>query len=471
MKYYIAFVVLGLACAVFATSVARVEEKIWKNLEESETTNIKISFRKSNTKSAFDRFNSLKLTTREAKLNTYHAILKEHADIVQADVAAMLNKARSYGKNHELFQLWITNELIVRNVDKEVVEILRDHPDVASLEAEWFIQLEDDLEEEYAAPRSNNTILIQWGVERVGAPDVWATGINGQGAVVGVTDTGARATHVALRYTYRGNSPGENHNYNWFAPTGQAAVPSDTNGHGTHVIGSASGTEGIGVAPGSRWITCRGCATAACSNFDLLGCGQWMTCPTTTSNTAPDCSRAPNVVNNSWGGGGNNPWYDAVINGWRAVGIVPIFSAGNSGPGCSTLLSPGDRPGAIGIASIAANNQRSGFSSNGPTVDGRRNPLVAAPGTSIPSASHLDDVNLRTLSGTSMSAPHATGVVALIFQRNPQISVEGVTDALARGAIPHAATGVTCGGIGDATFPNNHVGYGRLWAPYAVAAA
>lgn len=440
MKYYIAFVVLGLACAVLATSVARVEEKIWKNLEESETTNVKVSFRKSNTKAAFERFNSLKLTSRNAKLNSQYAILKDHADIVQADVTSILKKAASYGKKHEVAQLWISNELIVRNVDKEVVEILRDHPDVESLEAEWFIQLEDVMEEPHIAPR-NNTILNQWGVLNVGSTEVWNSGNTGAGAVVGVIDTGARATHVALRYSYRGNNPGENHNYNWFAPTGQAAIPSDTNGHGTHVIGSASGTEGIGVAPGSRWITCRGCATAACSNFDLTQCGNWMACPTNTAGAAADCSRAPHIVNNSWGGGGNNPWYDAIITAWRNVNIAPIFSAGNSGPGCSTLLSPGDRPLAIGIASTAINNQRSGFSSNGPTVDGRRNPLIGAPGTSVPSASHLDDVSLRTLSGTSMAAPHAAGVAALLYSRNRGITVPQVIAAFTAGGIAHAPVG------------------------------
>ncbi len=440
MKYLIAFAVLGLACAVLATSVARVEEKIWQNLAESETTNIKVSFRKANTKAAFERFNLLKLTSRNAKLNAQYSILKDHADVVQADVTSILTKAASYGKRHEIAQLWISNELIVRNVDKEIVEILRDHPDVESLEAEWFIQLEDVMEEPYIAPR-NNTILNQWGVVNTGAPEVWATQNYGEGAVVGVIDTGARATHVALRYTYRGNDAGENHNYNWFAPTGQAAIPSDTNGHGTHVIGSASGTEGIGVAPRSRWITCRGCATAACSNFDLTQCGNWMACPTNTAGGAAQCDRAPHVVNNSWGGGGNNPWYDAIITAWRNVNISPIFSAGNSGPGCSTLLSPGDRPLSIGIGSITATNIRSGFSSNGPTVDGRRNPHIAAPGTSVPSASHLDDVSLRTLSGTSMSAPHAAGVVALLVSRNRSITVPAVIAALQAGGIAHSPAG------------------------------
>lgn len=466
MKYQIVFIVFGLVCLVFAHSIARVEEKIWKNLEENETTNVLVTFKKANTKAAYERFHSMKLITKAARRNLQRAILKEHADIVQADVTDMLNNVASNGKKHQITQLWITNELIVRNVDKVTVEELSQHPDVESLQAEWFILLEDIVEEESVS--ANNTLNLQWGVENVNAEAVWNTGNRGENVVIGVIDTGARATHTMIRDTYRGNFEGGNHNYNWFSPTGNLAVPTDTNGHGTHVIGSAAGTGGIGVAPGARWITCRGCATASCSNFDLLQCGHWMICPWNLISDTPDCSRAPDVVNNSWGGGRNDPWYDDIINAWLNAGIVPIFSGGNSGPLCSTLSSPGDRPGAIAVASIALNNQRSGFSSNGPTNDGRMNPLIAAPGTSVISASHLDDVSLRSLSGTSMAAPHVAGVVALLFSRNQAITVPQVEEALRRGGVPHAVTGTVCGGIPENVFPNHHVGYGRINAINAV---
>lgn len=235
MKYQIV-VFFGLICSVLASPEARVEEKIWQNLEQADYTNILVTFKKANTKAAFERFHSLKLTNREAILNTQHAILKDHADIVQADVTSMLKKA-AVGKKHRLDVLWISNELIVRDVDKEVVEMLRSHPDVESLQAEWFIPLEPLMEEETPAS-DENSIQNQWGVSNVRAPQVWASGYEGQGVTAGIIDTGARHTHVNLAPTYRGNNPGQSHDYNWFAPNNNAAIPSDTNGHGTHVIGS-----------------------------------------------------------------------------------------------------------------------------------------------------------------------------------------------------------------------------------------
>lgn len=280
MKYQFAFVVFGLVCSVLAIPLARVEEKIWEDLEQSDYINVLVTFKKANTKAAYDRFYSLKLTNREAILNTQYAILKDHADIVQADVTSMLKKA-AVGKKHRLDVLWISNELIVRDVDKEVVEMLRNHPDVESLMAEQFFELEPLIEGESSVLDENN-IQQEWGVVNVRAPQVWATGNTGQGVVAGIIDTGARATHATLAPTYRGN-PGSSHNYNWFAPSNNAPVPADTNGHGTHVIGSISGTQGIGVAPGSRWMTCVGCGALLCSNQNLLSCGNFMACPTNTA--------------------------------------------------------------------------------------------------------------------------------------------------------------------------------------------
>lgn len=96
------------------------------------------------------------------------------------------------------------------------VEKLSQHPNVQSLQAEWFIPLDDIVEDENVSP--NNTLNLQWGVDNVNAEAVWNTGNRGQNTVIGVIDTGARHTHTFLRDSYRGNFEGGNHNYNWFTP-------------------------------------------------------------------------------------------------------------------------------------------------------------------------------------------------------------------------------------------------------------
>lgn len=249
MKLQIVFVVFAFSCAL-ANSQATVDPKIWENLEENATTNVLVSFKKADPKAALATLETLGLTTRDAILMTQYYILKKHAKTVQADVKSMLKKLRKKEKKtHKVNQLWITAELIVRNADRDVVEGLANHADVESLTAEWFIPLEDVFENEIA-PQDENTITNQWGVVNVGAPTVWNTGNRGEGVVIGVIDTGARATHMSIRGSYRGYRESETHNYNFFSPNEKADIPSDTNGHGTHVIGIASGVDGIGVAPG-----------------------------------------------------------------------------------------------------------------------------------------------------------------------------------------------------------------------------
>ncbi|XP_037037931.1 bacillopeptidase F-like [Bradysia coprophila] len=468
MKCQIALTLFGLACLSLANPIARVEEQIYKNLEESELTNVLITFRRADTKSAWDRFYSLRLTTRAAILDTQHAILKDHADVVQADVTAILEKVKIAGKKHYVDQLWITNELIVRDIDRETVELLRNHPDVESLVAEQFIQLEQTEEGESFDLRDyNNTIHNQWGIVNVNAPAAWARGLTGTGIVIGNIDTGARHTHVALAPTYRGNNAGENHNYNWFAPTGNAAVPSDTNGHGTHCIGSHSGTQGLGVAPNSRWIACRGCAGPGCSTFDLNSCGNFMACPTNTVGGAAQCARAPQIVNNSWGGAGGSTWFNPILTAWRNAGISAVFSAGNSGNACNTHSSPGDQPLAFAVGATTSTNALWTSSSVGPGPGNAVKPNVAAPGASVASASHLADTGLRTLSGTSMAAPHVAGAVALIFQARGG-TVVAAHARLTSTALTHVSGGRTCGGVPEGTRPNNHVGHGRIDANAAA---
>ncbi|KAJ6635653.1 Bacillopeptidase F [Pseudolycoriella hygida] len=493
MKLQIVLVIVGLAAPASALG-AHVAPDILENLELSPTTNILVTFKNARTASIAARFDALNLRSREARLNTLHAMYKDHADTIQADVLTLLKKAEGV-KKHYTSQLWISAEIIVRDVDKEIVEQLRYHPDVESLLAEEFFPLLDTVEEfSYVREGDANITNLQWGVQRVNADAVWRNGYNGQGIVVANIDTGVRHTHEALFSNYRGTITGS-HNWNWFAPTQRTAIPSDKIGHGTHVAGTISGSQfmskkvlpvllsfqdpsnmcyvtgtvnGIGVAPGSQWIACRGCDGIFCSNFDLLECGNWVACPTFTDGTNPSCSQAPHVVNNSWGGERGDTFYNAILATWRTLNIDGIFSAGNSGPNCDTVHSPSDRPDAISVASTTVDDVISYFSSVGPTIDGRMKPDFACPGSDIVSASHLADNQYRSLSGTSMAAPHASGVAALIRSRNPSFNTNQVKAALIRGVRAITPSGRTCGGVPDSVRPNHHVGAGLSDASAAV---
>ena len=110
------------------------------------------------------------------------------------------------------------------------------------------------------------------------------------------------------------------------------------------MVGSDGGSNQIGVAPAAQWIAAKGCRSSYCTSTDLLASAEWVLAPYPYGDSPSDGvpQMRPHVVNNSWGGWGGRPWYRASVNAWRAAGIFPAFSAGNSGPGSGTVGSPGD---------------------------------------------------------------------------------------------------------------------------------
>jgi hypothetical protein len=121
------------------------------------------------------------------------------------------------------------------------------------------------------------------------------------------------------------------------------------------------------------------------------------------------------------------------------------------------------------------------FSSKGPSVDGRIKPNISAPGFDVPSAVNnkqfggwmLDKTLLKSVfrndtqywsafNGTSMAAPHVTGIVALILQANPNLTAAQVKTILETTATVDQNTG---------SVPNNRYGYGKVNAYNAVLMA
>jgi subtilisin family serine protease len=369
---------------------------------------------------------------------------------------------------------WISNVIHVTG-DGRLARELANRPDVSHLEsASEPYQL---IEPVSTGPAPGHSIqAIEWGVANIDADDVWTgLGVTGQGITVATIDTGVRHTHSALANQYRGSITGS-HDYNWFDPAGicPSAAPCDNNNHGTHVTGTMVGDDGggnqIGVAPGAQWIAAKGCETGSCSQSSLLASGQWMLAPTRINGTDPEPGMAPHVVNNSWGGGRGNTWYQATINAWINAGIFPMFAAGNSGPGCNTANSPGDNIPAYAVGAYDINNQIASFSSRGFSgVDGTTiKPNVSAPGVAVRSAVASGDNSYSSFNGTSMATPHASGVVALLWSASDQLRGDV---AATRALLDVTATDTGATGCGGTVDNNNIFGQGRINALAAVDAA
>jgi len=404
-------------------------------------------------------------------------IRKIHNAKYQPRIVALLKEL-----GFEFQTYWITNSILVKNVTPGLIKTLRYIPEIIELELNKDIAFIDPVVESVSEVEASKARVSEWNVEIIGAHNVWNV-TTGEGITSANIDTGVLYTHVALIDNYRGNNGGGSfsHDYNWFDPRGIYQYPYDNNGHGTHTMGTIAGSEasGVGVAPGTKWIAAKGCASSSCATADLIASAQWVICPTTQAGTSPDCARGADLINNSWGGGRGSSTYKTYIQAWIDAGSVPLFSQGNAGPSCSTANSPGDLAIVIGVGSTNRNDALSSFSSRGPgvgTVDfPLQKPDISAPGESVRSSYYTSNTAYATLSGTSMACPAVAGLTALLMSANPSLSVANIREILVSTAkqglaVPNGGL-ATCNGISYVTYPNYHYGWGRIDAVKALQAA
>jgi subtilisin family serine protease len=423
--------------------------------QSKSTANIVVSF--DGTNKILRQINGAKFGSRTQKLEALSSSLESHAAQSQKNVQTFLTKE---GVNFKSY--WVNNQIYIKDADTILVQSLTKLAEVTQVREEKILQLVTPVE---ARPASPFNVLNEWGVGNIHAPGAWEAGYTGKNAVVAIIDTGARMTHETLESNYRAEN-------GWYDPYKQTEKPNDQVGHGTHVTATIAGSFQVGVAPEAKWISCKGCSTASCTEDALVGCGQWVVCPTDSQGKNASCASAPHVSSNSWGGGQGDVFYKQVTDAWHAAGIIPVFANGNSGPACTTANSPADMLDVIAVGSTTSGNGCSLFSSKGPAVTGIVKPDVCAPGSDIRSAYFTGDRAYFTMSGTSMAAPHASGVIALMFSANQDLTYSQVVEILQTQADHDLEkTWRNCGDIDTSTFPNNSYGYGKVNALKAARAA
>ncbi|HKP54868.1 MAG TPA: S8 family serine peptidase [Chloroflexia bacterium] len=414
--------------------------------------------------------------------------LTQHAERTQAALRATLD---AQGIQYRSF--WAANA-IEMTVDRSLLETLAARSDVGKIESNKPTRWIEDPELANLRPADESPDVIEWGVNNVNAPQVWAMGYTGQGIVIGNQDTGMRWTHNALKPKYRGwNGATADHNYNWHDSihTGggscgpNSVVPCDDYGHGTHTTGTTVGDDGagnqVGVAPGAKWIGCRNMNVGAGTPASYTECFEFFIAPTDLAGNNPNPSLRPHVMNNSWGcptvEGCAPTTLQTIVENTQAQGIFVEASNGNDGSSCSSVNASGPpaiyeaafSTGAINISNALAN-----FSSRGPvTSDGsnRMKPNISAPGVNVRSSTRTSDTSYDVSDGTSMAGPHVVGVVALLWSARPQLvrDIATTKTILQNTANPNVtAPAQTCGGIPSSQIPNNSFGYGRVDALAAV---
>lgn len=434
------------------------------------------------------------LTDKTAKGTLVMERLQANAKITQANIIDILDC-----KGTPFQDFWVANVIWIYG-DYELVEQIAEQPEVLRISENSRMKILEPIEPEPTAEDLNKSIEFTWGVLQMNANNVWKRGYRGKGVVIGGQDTGYEWQHESLKSKYRGwDGTNANHNYNWhdaihefdskhdttLNPCGlDVNFPCDDHNHGTHTMGTmVGGTETlkIGVAPDATWIGCRNMERGWGTPQTYLECFQWFLAPTDLNGENPDPSKAPHVINNSWGCPeveGCNPnnfsILEAAVNNLKAAGVVVVVSAGNSGPNCETINTPAAIfENSFTIGAIGENEVIAAFSSRGlVTVDGSNHmkPNVVAPGVNVKSAIRGGDL-YANFSGTSMAGPHVAGVVALLISADPTLAgdVERIETIIEQTAIDKI-TSQTCDGADGNSIPNFVYGYGTVDALAALDA-
>ena len=316
---------------------------------------------------------------------------------------------------------------------------------------------------------------VTWGLDRIRAPGVWGMGIRGEGALVAVLDTGVAITHPDLAGKMATDDPADPHfpgGWMEFDAAGGrvSSLPRDTSDHGTHVtgtvLGGAAGGTAIGVAPAARHM--HGLVIPGGSgSFAQVAAGmQWAIAP--VDRFGNPAGRPADVVNMSLGASGHHSVMIVPVRNMFFAGVFPAFSIGNAGDGVTG--SPGNVFEAVGVGATDVNDNVATFSSGAVVPktawtdpppewpDTWVKPDISAPGVDVLSA-HPGG-GYFTASGTSMSAPHVAGTVALMLSADPGLTVTEVLGVL-------RDTSFWDGRHGPAR-PNTRFGWGRIDALAAV---
>lgn len=289
------------------------------------------------------------------------------------------------------------------------------------------------------------------GLLAVGARTLWDMGYTGRGLKLLSFDTGIWPNHPALGGRFYGDyMPLSLAWQQVFSP-----VPADkSSSHGTHTVGTMAGLDTathdtIGLAFKAYFMATDPIVSNLADTIgtiNIMHKYEWALDPDNNPNTTDDM---PAVICNSWGVN-HQPGFcgsfvsDMLVN-IDLTGIANEYSAGNEGPGTTTVGVPAMiNPGLLNSFAVGAINGNvasypiASFSSRGPTScpstgSQQIKPEVVAPGVSVRSC--VKNMQYAFYDGTSMAGPHVAGVMMLLKEAFPTVAGETLKEALYYSAI------------------------------------
>ncbi len=450
---------LDLNYTKYKTLLADDTKKLYQAKRDSETIDLLFTFKNNKQVNKDNLIHDLKLN--QTIQNDIITRIKDNDDLITYESFYIVNTLRIKAK-------------------KRLLTTLLDNPNIEKIESNNQLEQNIGFKTNQVQQNNNQASDPMWNIEMINATKLWDQNIYGEGIILGVIDTAVDITHPGLKRKFVGyDSTTQNINYKDGFLDALEGVNESPNSsmdreHGTHVTGTILGSEldssnkefnKVGVAPKARFINARALDTNKpdlAVNSVFIRAGQWMLSP----NGKPE--NRPRVINNSWGGGQNDNWYQAMLQNWISANITPVFAAGNrrqeDNPNQRPkVVYPGALDEALTVGAVDINQNLASFScAVHPSDPKKMKPEITAPGVNIKST--MPDNNYGFLNGTSMAAPHVTGMVALLLSKKNDLSVDNIKNILMSSAKPRS----------DAEFPNtpnSGYGYGIIDGEYAYLLA
>ena len=389
-----------------------------------------------------------KSNDRKSKREVVVNELKSFSKATQGDIMAILDAESKSGKVEDVRCHWLVNAISC-NASKDVIYHIARHNDVEFIAYNEMKYLLWD--EEVKAVES--TRGMTQNITHVKANQVWDLGYTGQGVTVAVIDTGVNFSHIDLAdHLWDGGEEYPNHGYNTLEDSHNV---SDGFGHGTHCAGvvCGDGTSGTqtGIAPNATLMCIKVMDDTGYGNATSISAGMEFA-----------IEHGADVLNMSLGipfasAAVREMLRGACVNALQC-GIAAAVAVGNDGqlqisfPVPNNVRVPGGCPPpwihpdqesnagglscCIAVGAVDFNNVRPAFSSYGPFTwqetayadypynpgMGLIRPDISAPGVGIVSAAPNSNTGHVSMEGTSQAAPCVAGVIALMLEKNPEIT-------------------------------------------------
>lgn len=401
----------------------------------------------------------------EAVPGEYLVKLKPEAAFAKMSTQALSQSFQAYIKNQISDLNLVVIKKAVFETRKSVIETLSQNPYVEYVEPNYIYRINRT---------PNDPMLGQlWGIVNTGANDsggsvgtsgvdvdavrAWDIQTGSKDVIVAVIDTGVSYNHPDLKDNMWINEveanglPGVDddnngviddiHGANFVDATKPTGNPMDDQGHGSHCSGTiaAKGNDGVGIV-GVAW------------NARIMGVKFLSASGSGTLEGAVQAINYANkmgakILSNSWGGGGFTQSLKDVIEQSNANGALFVAAAGNdsnNNDSSPTYPATYDVPNILSVAAINNKGAVASFSNFG-----RNKVHVAAPGVNVLS---ITTSGYQSWSGTSMAAPHVSGIAVLLASQEPNLTGVEMKDRIIATSKPFSTlkTKVKSKGIANA---------------------